>query len=75
MTEAEKERAAVVAWLENRALDLEEPERSEWPKWRYFLWALFNRFKFGQEHGRLFALSNAASAIERGDHLKDSAYD
>lgn len=67
------EREAVVYWLRDRALDGDGPERESWPVWRHFLWALINRFKFGQEHGRLFALSDAADAIERGEHLKKDA--
>lgn len=63
MTEAEKERAAVVAWLRTKAncataKTLQSPRDEIW-----------------QAIGSSFAesLNRAARAIERGDHLKGDA--
>lgn len=66
---AEQERAAIVAWLETSAL-FGSPKQlsSRWPAWRSFLWAMLHPRKFREEHGRFFALLNAAKSIERGDH-------
>ena len=66
------EREQIVAWLRVIAMSI-GAERDKWPLWRHFLWALTHPLQFHTDYGRLFALSRAADAIERGDFLKDQS--
>lgn len=59
------ERERIVAWLRDCASDTPPLAGI-----RGFLWALLHPLQFGKIHGRMFALVNAANAIERGEHLK-----
>lgn len=58
---SEAHREAVALWLRERAL----AEVPALQGVRGFLWALFHPIELGKIHGRLFALSEAADAIEQ----------
>lgn len=75
MTEAEQERAKVVTYLRDRALNDCPMPSTATPLWRHLLWALTHPIAWQREHARFFALVNAANAIERGKHIQETPVD
>lgn len=69
---AEQERAAIVAWLREKASD-EMPAAMKLRFSLTLLWALVHPVRFKQEYARFMALNNAADAIERGEHVKETS--
>jgi len=64
---ADDERAAVVAWLRDRSLDIKSPA-TELPFIWGFLWAISHPVRFEAHRSAFYALMEAERAIEAGAH-------
>ena len=68
MTEAEKERAAVLYFITCTGCD---HPRHGWPFWKLFVWGIFHPFQLREVKVRLQTLDDMYNAIQSGEHLKE----